>query len=78
MTEEELTPHAGLVIRDDLQVIAWEGDTYIEAFLGADQAAFLGARLTHLARAHKAAVKAEQDQQAAEEQAERWKMELPR
>lgn len=54
----ELMPHTGLVIRDDLQVLAWEGDVCIEAFLSADEAAKLGAQLTHFARQHKARAEA--------------------
>lgn len=54
----ETMPNTGLVIRDDLQVLAWEGDTTIEAFLTWEQAAVLGARLSHYARAHKARAEA--------------------
>ena len=57
---EEMMPRAGLVIRDDLQILAWEGDTCIEAFLSPSEAAYLGAKLMHLARQHKARAAAEE------------------
>lgn len=48
--EYETLPESGLIVRDNLSVIGWEGDTFIEVFLTPEKAAELGARLSHFAR----------------------------
>ena len=64
--DDEQFPDSGLVVRSDLSIIGWERDTFIEVLLSLEDAAALGARLSHLARVQKAAA---QEQEARERKA---------